>query len=275
MSAIVVTLYARKGGVGRTLLTQNLSGACAEHGGSVLVIDLDPQASLSKNFFGRDYVERLRPHQTMAALFDDKREPNPDEIIQPTKVDQISVAPSSDYLESFDLPTPLERGEQQFFIRDFVEGVREQFDLILIDTPPNIANLMAWGALMASDYVVTPVQPEKNSCEGVLDVKLRLQMAIRHGNSSLVDLGYFVNNMDARTSNHRVMEEELRQLYGSQVFESVIHRRTDFQSVQHSGKPITHEKPKSAEAEMIRGLLHEVVERVQSYATREQKRGAA
>ncbi len=257
------------------MLSQNLAGACAEHRGRVLVIDLDPQASVSKNFFGRDYISRLRPYQTVAALYDPQRDPEITELIHQSEVPEISIVPSSDHLEPFDLPSPLECGEDQFAIRDLVENVRDQFDLILLDTPPNVANLLAWGALMASDYVITPVQPEKNSCEGVVDVKIRLQTAIRHGNSSLVDLGYFINNMDIRTSEHRLMGEELRQLYGSQVFETIIYRRTEFQSAQHSYRPITHEKPKSEEAEMIRQLLLEIIERVDSFLQMEKRRAIA
>lgn len=274
MGAIVLTLYARKGGVGRTMLSQNLCGACAENGVRVLAIDLDPQASLSKNFFGRDYISRLRPYQTIAALYDESRDPEPSEIIHATEVESIFAAPSSDHLEPFDLPNPMEQGESQFAIRDFVEEQRNEFDLILIDTPPNVANLLAWGALMASDFVVTPVQPEKNSCEGVVDVKVRLQTAIRNGNPGLVDLGYFVNNMDQRTSQHRLMEDELRQLYGSQVFDTVIYRRTEFQSSQHSYKPITHERPGSGEADMIRELLVEIIQRIESISNRDKKRAA-
>jgi len=254
------------------MLSQNLCGACAENGVRVLAIDLDPQASLSKNFFGRDYISRLRPHQTVAGLYDESRDPEPSELIHATAIEKILVAPSSDYLEPYDLPSPMEQGDAQFAVRDFVEDQRDEYDIILTDTPPNVANLLAWGALMASDYVITPVQPEKNSCEGVVDVKVRLQTAIRNGNPSLVDLGYFFNNMDTRTSQHRLMEDELRQLNGSQVFETVIYRRTEFQSSQHSYQPITQEKPSSAESDMIRALLVEIIERIEAYSSKEKRR---
>lgn len=275
MSAVVLTLYARKGGVGRTMLSQNLAGACAQQGVRVLALDLDPQASLSKNFFGRDYINSLRPYQTIAAMFEQNRDPEFPEMIHPTKVENISIIPSSDHLEPFDLPKPLEQEQEQFVVRDVVDSVREDFEIVLIDTPPNVANLLAWNALMASDYVITPVQPEKNSCEGVVDVKIRLQTAIRNGNPALVDLGYFVNNMDRRTAHHRIMEEELRQLHGTQVFESVIYRRTDFQNAQHSYRPISYEEPDSPEAEMIQNLMLEIIHRIDAHSEREQKRARA
>ncbi|MEM9409963.1 MAG: ParA family protein [Planctomycetota bacterium] len=275
MSAVVLTLYARKGGVGRTMLSQNLAGACAQQGVRVLALDLDPQASLSKNFFGRDYINSLRPYQTIAAMFEQCRDPEFSEMTHQTKVENISIIPSSDHLEPFDLPQPLQLEQQQFVIRDLVDSVREDHEIVLIDTPPNVANLLAWNALMASDYVITPVQPEKNSCEGVVDVKIRLQTAIRNGNSSLVDLGYFINNMDRRTAQHRIMEEELRQLYGTQVFDSVIFRRTDFQNAQHSYRPISFEEPDSPEAEMIQNLMLEIIQRIDAREVREQKRARA
>ena len=102
-------------------------------------------------------------------------------------------------------------------------------------------------------------------------MKVRLQTAIRNGNSSLVDLGYFINNMDVRTANHRLMEEELRQLHGAQVFETVVYRRTEFQNAQHSFKPICHENPKSPESEMIRGLMREIIQRIEDHSARQRR----
>ena len=107
VSGIVISLYARKGGVGRTMLTQNLAGACAEKGASVLLLDTDSQASLSKNFFGASAVERLRPYETIAALFDASRDADPDAVIREADVENISIIPSSDHLEHFDLPQSL------------------------------------------------------------------------------------------------------------------------------------------------------------------------
>lgn len=264
MSAFTLSLYARKGGVGRSMLTQNLAGACAELGGSVLVIDTDSQASLSKNLLGAAEVERLKPYQTLAALFNSDTGFDAKELIHPTAMDEISLLPASDHLEAFDRPLLGEK-EMAFALRDFLQDVVERFDIVLIDTPPNVSNLPAWSALMASDLVVTPVQAEKNSSEAIIDVKRRLSRAIAQGNPNLCDLGYFLNMFKSRLAVHKVQHMQIKQLYGPQVFDTVIHERTLFKENAFTRLPITHAKPRSAEAAMIRALMREILDRIRQH----------
>lgn len=262
-----LSLYARKGGVGRTMLTQNLAGACAELGAAVLVIDTDSQASLSKNFLSPIIIERLRPYETTAALFSDQ-EPVFDDLIHNTSIENISILPASDHLEQFDRPVPGGDEELAYAIRDFVGEVMDRFDIILIDTPPNVSNLPAWAALLASDHVVTPVQPEKNSGEAIIDVKRRLARAIAGGNPGLSDLGYFLNMYDKRLALHNAQAMEIRQLYGNQVFNTIVRQRSVYKEAVFTRKPITHARPKSEEAETVRDLLLEIIERIRSHRER-------
>ena len=69
MAEFVLTLLANKGGVGRTMHTQNLAGAFAEQGIRVLVIDLDKQGSLSRNIFGDKVVQSLESHANGSGAF--------------------------------------------------------------------------------------------------------------------------------------------------------------------------------------------------------------
>jgi len=275
MTTRTIALYARKGGVGRTLLTQNLAGAYAEQGHRVLLIDTDPQGSLSKNFFGAKAVQRLRSYQTVAALFDSRREPDPADMVHATEVPGIAIVPASDHLEPYDLPQPLKHGSLRFALRDFLRDVRRSFDVILIDTPPNVSNLPGWNALMVADYVLTPVNPKKNSAESILDVKARLMTAIEHGNPDLIDLGYLVNNLDIRSAKQRAIELKMRQLYGPQVFDSVVYSRVRFEEAAYEYQPITHWRPTSAEADMIRRVQTEVTRRAAGAAQMRNDRIAA
>ena len=264
MAEFVLTLLAKKGGVGRTMHTQNLAGAFAEQGCRVLIVDLDSQGSLTANFFGDDLVDKLQPHETVASLFDGDREPDMRALVRPTEIDDIFVLPSSAHLNQFDLPQPLQLGEQQFAVRDFLGDVSDYFDVILIDTPPNIANLPAWAALMASNYVITPLQPAKNPMEALIDVNVQVSNAIANGNPALIYLGCFITNFHIRRAIQKTLQLRLRQLYGSQVFETVLKSRPTFEEAAFYYKPVTHYRPKSEAAALTRSLLLEIVNRIQS-----------
>ena len=93
-------------------------------------------------------------------------------------------------------------------------------------------------------------------------MKVRLTNAMNAGNPALVDLGYFLNLYDSRLSQHRATEIQLRQLHGQQVFDTMIYARAAFKETQYACKPITHVKPNSDEAAMIRRLLAEIVTKI-------------
>ena len=261
---IVLAMYARKGGAGRTIMCLQLAGACAEYGANVLVIDQDPQGSLSKNLFGAGAVERLRPHETTAAIYDEGID-DYSRVIRQTEIPNIAIVPANDHLEAFD-NFPDKQGPEhdrlQFALRDFVRKVQSDFDMVLVDTPPNVSNLPALAALNATRYVLTPVRPVKNSCEAIRDIKVRLADVMQSSNPNLVDLGYFITDYDKRPAFHRSQQRLLRQLYGSQIFDTVVLRRIAFDEEAYSLKPITHVRPGSDESQMIRDLLNEIAHRI-------------
>lgn len=261
MSAIVICLYARKGGSGRTTMTQNLAGVVAERGSRVLIIDQDPQGSISKNIFGAKRIERLRPYETAAGIYEDKL-PELDDIIHESPTGNIFLVPASDHLAKFDLPRPKTHGRLQHSLRQFVDSVRDRFAVVLIDTPPNTLNLTAWASLLACDFVISPVFPEKNHFESVIDTKRQIQDAIECGNPDLVDLGYFLTNYDVRLGIHNAFQFKLRQLYGSEVFNTVVLDRTGYKEAVAKRLPITHDAPNSAEAKLVRTLFAEMLRRM-------------
>src|SRR4051812_20584981 len=101
---VTISLFAKKGGVGKTTLSLNLAGYLASQNHRVLVIDADPQASLSQGLLGPDKVERLSRGETLAALFDEVHDPNPKDIIHETGCENIWLAPASDLLQPYAHP---------------------------------------------------------------------------------------------------------------------------------------------------------------------------
>ena len=144
------------------------------------------------------------------------------------------------------------------------------YQIIFIDTPPTISVLPVWSALMASDYVLSPVQPEKNASESVHGVNSLVQRAI-DSNSRLKHLGFVVNIRDMRLSLHSAVETKLRQLCGPLVFDSVITSKKGFKEAAYAGVPITLGEPKSDEAKMMQAVAIEMSERMNQ---EEQRRAA-
>ena len=221
--ATVISLFSKKGGVGKTTTTFNLAGHLAEKGQRVLMVDADHQASLSQGILTSEVVERLRMESTVSALFDEVHEPEPEEIICSTACERVFLAPASDLLQPRAHPEPRQHGDLQFAFRDFVSEVGGAFDFIIFDTPPDCANLLSWNCLMASDYVLSLVKLEPLSVQSIAGVIRKLDEACSHGNPQLQCLGYVASMRKKRCSLHEAYEKKLRQLYGTQVFQNVIY----------------------------------------------------
>ena len=199
-------------------------------------------------------------------LFDDSREPDIRTLVRETTIENLYVVPGSLHLSNFNIPEPLKCQELQFAVRDFVQSVDEYFDVILIDTPPDIHNLPAWAALMAADYVLTPVQPLKNPMESITDVNVQVANAIDNGNPNLILLGYFITNFQRRRKIQQKCASRIRQLFRTQVFGTELVSRPTFEEAPFALKPVTHYQPKSEAAKLVRELLIEVVERMGQYS---------
>ena len=259
----VITLFAKKGGVGKTTLSLNLAGYLASQQHRVLVIDADPQASLSQGLLGPDKVERLPQSKTIAALFDEVQDPDPNQIIHETGCEGIWLAPASDLLQPFSHPDPLARGQFQFAFREFIADVAGSFDAVICDAPPDCANLLSWNCLMASRYVVSPVSMETYSAQSVAGVIRKIEESHSHGNPNLQSLGYVVNLRNKRASLHIANEKKFRMIYGPQVFKTVIFDWIATPEAQHKKTHIFNYAPDSEAAEVFAAFGAELLSRTQ------------
>jgi len=253
-----ITLMNQKGGVGKTSTCHHLAGAFAALGHSVLLIDNDPQASLSQGFFGPEAVRRMDPEDTIAAVYRGRR-PSPRAIVHPTGHPRIEIAPGSRAVGSHNLPDP-ERlpVTDQHALASFVEACADEgaWDVALIDCPPNLC-LCSWAALLASDGLVIPLQPEDYGAQG-LEPVLDAVEAVRGGpNPRLRNLGMLLQRV-GRKSIHALYEGNLRALYTSTVFEAKIPDAVGYIEAIAYRKPIELYRPKSAAAAAIRALAREI-----------------
>ncbi len=134
----IISSIALKGGVGKTTLTHHLAGALALAGKRVLCLDNDAQASLSSGIFGPSAVEAMDPVDTIAALYAGL-DPLPEQIIRPSGIAGIDVVAGSKAAGRYNTPEPHEAPvEVQLCLRVFLDEIRDQYDVVLLDNPPNL-----------------------------------------------------------------------------------------------------------------------------------------
>jgi len=256
LATISLCLINQKGGCGKSSTCFHLSGAFAALGQSVLLVDADPQGSLSQGFLGSSFVEQLPADQTLAALFDessfflDHRQ-----LIRPTEFEQISIIPANQHLAKFNVPCPELAGMKQFAIRDLLEPLTD-FDIVLVDCPPNLYQC-SWNAMLAAGHVLIPVPPEDFGTQGLRVVHQAIEQA-RSLNPTLRRLGHLLTRYDRRLLIHRSYEERLRTLYGHLVLDTTISELSAFKVALACRKPVEYYSAKSAAAVAMQDLVTEI-----------------
>jgi chromosome partitioning protein len=256
----VVSLINMKGGVGKTTTAHNLAGALVLAGRRVLLVDNDPQSSLSQGLLGPAAAEALDPGDTIAAVYDGTA--TPEAIIRPSGIAGIDLIPGSIHTDRHNRPTPEESPwPDQIALRDFLGEIEGRYDIALIDCPPNL-HLCSWAALAASGWALIPVQPEDYGAQGLGPVRRSIAKVRAAVNPDLRLLGYLVTMVQPRRAIHQLYEDTLRSDYGTDVLAARLPAAADFPEAIAHRKPVTHYKPRSAASKAIKAVADEVLTRV-------------
>jgi len=192
-------LINQKGGCGKSSTCFHLAGHFAAEGMRVLLVDGDPQGSLSQGFFGSQLIEHLEPQETLAALFHRDASYEPMALVMPTRFERISLVRANHHLARHNTPEPETMGLAQFAL-DTLLGRLGGFDLVLIDCPPNLY-ACSWNALLAADYVFIPVPPEDFWTQGLWAVHQAITSA-QQLNLRLQLLGHMVRGVGGGTNTN-------------------------------------------------------------------------
>lgn len=260
MAATVIGFINQKGGCGKSSCCFHLGGQLARDGLQVLLIDADPQGSLSQGFFGSAFVEALPVESTLAACFeDDAGTLMPATLIQSTGLERLDIVCANQLLSSINVPSPEVTGMQQFALMQFLADA-PAYDIVLIDCPPNLYQC-SWNALLAADWIVIPVPPEDFGTQGLRVIHQGIEQAQRM-NPSLQLLGHLVTRFDSRLLIHRRYEGKLRQLYGPNVLETVIPEASAFKVSLACRQPVAFFSPRSSAARLTSQLGREILNRI-------------
>ena len=255
-----VCLINQKGGCGKSTTCFHLSAAFAGLGQRVLLIDVDPQGSLSQGFLGSTVVESLTARASVAAVFDDSQfVTNSEQLILDTTFAGISLVPANQHLAAFNTPQPEHTGMLQYAVREFINST-SGFDIVLIDCPPNLYRC-TWSAMIAADEVIIPVPPEDFGTQGLRAVHQTVEYAQRL-NPSLRLMGHLVTRRDRRLVIHRMYEDRIRLLYGDQVLETVLPEAAAFKVSLARRTPVEFDQPRSTAADLTRQLAREILDRI-------------
>jgi chromosome partitioning protein len=261
----VISAVALKGGVGKTTLTHMIAGALALSGRRVLCLDNDPQASLSSGMFGPGVVEGMDPAGTIAALYAGM-DPLPEQVIRPSGIDGIDVVAGSRAAARYNVPEPHEAPvEVQTCLRSFVAEVRDQYDVVVVDNPPNLC-AATWASLIASDHVIVPCVPEDYGSASLSPVFESVRLVASGPNPRLHLLGMVLTMVQPRLAVHQLYEQTLRGIHGEGVFATRIALAADIKEAIARRRPVTHTKPRGASAKAFKALVAEIDARIVALA---------
>jgi chromosome partitioning protein len=253
-TARVISMCNQKGGVGKTTTTINLGASLAEYGRKVLLVDFDPQGSLSVGL-------GLNPHEmdlTVYNLLMD-REVQVQEVIVPSGVPGMDLLPSNIDLSAAEVQLVHEVAREQTLQRVLAPAL-EEYDVVLIDCQPSLG-LLTVNALTASDGVIVPLECEYFALRGVALLKTTIDKVRERLNPKLEIDGVLGTMYDGRTLHSREVMERLVQAWGDKVFHTVIRRTVKFSDSTVAGEPITTYASTSTGADAYRQLAKEVLAR--------------
>jgi len=252
--ALIIAMCNQKGGVGKTTTTINLGAALAELGRHVLLVDFDPQGSLSVGL-------GVNPHTLPASIYNllMGRDVSIDEVIAQTNVPGLHILPSNIDLSAAEIQLVSEVAREQTLLR-ILEAVRSRYDVILIDCAPSLG-LLTINALTAADQVLMPLECEFFALRGIALLTDTIAKVQDRLNQRLEILGILGTMYDPRTLHSREVLERVVQAFGDQVFHTVIRRTVKFPETTVAGEPITTYAPTSPGAEAYRNLAREVLAR--------------
>ena len=217
----VIAIASPTGGVGKTRTASHLGVGLAKCGQRVLLIDLDAQANLTMSL---GWTEPDTLPTTIATLLDKtaREEPLPFHEGILHSAEGVDLLPSSIQLSGYEATLVSEFGRESV-LRQYLQGIRQDYDFLLIDCMPSL-NILTVNALTAADSVLIPTQPQYFSAAGLQMLFQTIHRVQRKLNPPLKIEGVLVTMMDRRPLFARELVEKLRENYGEQipVFEAEI-----------------------------------------------------
>jgi chromosome partitioning protein len=250
---MIYAIANQKGGVGKTTTAINLAATLAQAGERVLLVDMDSQANASTGLGTR--VENGEQSMLDVLL----GETDLAEVLRPTVVDNLSLAPSSPEMAGAEVLLAGLEARESRLVRA-LEGGSADFSYVFVDCPPSLG-LLTVNALVAADQVIVPVQAEYYALEGMTQLLHTIEAVKARLNPRLEVAGLLLTMVDLRTNLARDVEKEVRAHFPALTFRTVVPRNVRLAEAPSHGLPVSVFDPHCPGSDAYFDLAQEVVDR--------------